>query len=306
MIDRALIKISVLGGLNLILAAFFSYEFTAAIALPELKRLLFIFIILIVWLALFALQTFLIHSPRLVLGLTALQGVAVWLFLNQKFAALPIAAAAVLILFLTMGMLSGRAQLRNSLKIRFLRVSHRATAIALTGLSFFAVLYLLGVLDFTEPATAKNVLKFLLQGSEPIVSKFVPGFSLEAPVIEVVESFARSELPAGTPASLVDQAADDLLKNLSNRFGIVIRGQDTVIDAIIAASLPKLTDLGPAYQTLTLAAIGLVFFGFFKFLAFFLNLIIIILSALIYKLLLVTGFMYITLENQSKEVIVVN
>lgn len=310
MVDRSLPKIIILGALGVGFSALFGYFFVNLVttSLPSITTLLpLLYTILAVsgFLILVTLQALLIKSVRIASLIALLETLALWLFVPEKFSLLALIGAALLLVFLISGFLNCRNYLNNSLKIKFFPVGRRVTPVAMTGLTLFLTLYLLSSFNLKEPAIPRTIFDFFIQGSEPIVAKFIPGFTLDGSIDDTLRAFVTSQLPAGTPTAAVAASVSELRQTVAQATGVRITGGEKVLDALYNISISQLLALPPLLKILALAVIGLAIFGLIKTLAFFLNWIIILVSFLIYRLLLALGFFYVAMENQSKEVIVV-
>lgn len=305
-IDRSIYKIAALGAAGVILAGLFGYELFSLSAAPDLSRTLIIIGLGVGWLSLLTLRTFLIKSAKIALGLIFLEILALWTFMPQKFAGFNLLGAVILLIFLTIGFIGGRADINNSLKIKFWHTSRRTIPAAMTGLAILITFYVLQSFKLTEFSIPRGAFDLFLKSSEPIAAVLIPNFSLDAKVNDVLRSFVESRLPPGTPAPVISEAVAGLKTSIREATGINISGEERVGDALYDISIARLLDLPSAVKTLALISLGLLIFLFLKGLALILNWVIIILAFLIFQMLLALNFLHIGLESQNKEIIVVN
>ena len=305
-IDRSVFKIAALSVASVILAGLFAYQFFHLALDADLSAVLIVIGLGVGWLTFVTLQTFLIKSLNIAGGLVFFEVLAVWLMMPQKFSSLNLLGIIILLILLVIGFIGGRADINNSLKIRFWRTSRRTVPAAMTGLAILITLYLLQSFNLTQFSIPRSAFDFFLKSSEPLLAFFIPNFSLDAKVDDVLKSFVESRLPPVTPAPVVNEAVLGLKKSIREATGINISGEERVGDALYDISIARLLSLPSAVKTLALVALGLLIFLFLKGLALVLNWIIIMLAFLIFQMLLAFNFMHVGIESRNKEIIVVN
>jgi len=305
-VDRSALKIGALGAVGVILAGLFAYQFFRLGAEAGLAEILSVLGLGIGWLALVCLRVFLIKTLNIALGTAFFEVLAVWLMMPQKFSALNLLGIVIFFLLLVVGFIGGRADLNNSLKIKFWRVSRRTVPTALTGLALLITLSVLQSFNLTEFSIPRSAFNFFLKSSEPVIAGFIPDFSLEAKVNDVLKSFVESRLPPGTPAPVIDEAISGLKKSIRETTGVNVSGEEKVGEALYDISIAKLLTLPSTLKVLALIVLGLLIFLFIKGLAFVLNWIIIMLAFLIFQMLVAFNFMHVGTESRNQEIIVVD
>lgn len=305
-IDRSLVKVLSFSAATVILAGLFSYRFSLLTESLNLVALWLAVGAAILWMTLFGIQVFVIKSPRLELFLAALNALAVWIFSAQKFSLSALLAFFLLFVFLAVAALRGRMFIDNSLTIKLTQTVVLVTRLALTGLALFLAVYLISFLNFPDLAVSRDVFGFFLSGSDVIVARLIPGFSFDATIDSVLKSFVRSRSAPGTSAATIDRQANELRTALAERFSTLIAPQEKTIDVFYKVMSARLSGLSEYLKILTAAVMVILVFLVVKGLALIANLIIIPLSLLIYRLLTAFNFMHTTLENRSKEIIVVD
>ena len=295
-----------LGAVGVFLAIFFGYYFSNLFYGFNSNQLLSAAIALVLWLGISTLGPFFIKSANIGLLFAFLDTLVVWFWLQNKFSLFTLIAAAALFLALFFAFLKGRAEINDSLKIRFVRISRRILRSALTGIAFLAAFYLLGFLNFPKLTISDRAFEFFLKGAEPIIAQIIAGFSLEAPFDKTLENFIRSRSPQGTQEALIRGAVNDVRQNIIKATDTFISPIDKTTQVLYNISISKLLTLPRAFKILVFIAIGLLVFFLVKSAVFFLGWLIIVIALLAYEVLFAFNFGYLASENRTKEVIIVN
>ena len=305
-IDSSRMKIIAFSSVSVLSAVIFSYYFRRLFSGFGTGDLLNVGIILIFWMAIFILSSLLVKSLNIGFGIIFLEVFAVWIFLPGKFSLFPILAVAALFGGLALGFLRGRTEVQNSLEIKFLKASRRASNLALTGIALFVTLILLGTFGFREFNVSKRAFEVVLKAAEPIVVQFIPGFSLAAPFNETLKNFVRSRVQQGTQEAAINETASNLRADIVKSTGTTLEPGDTTIDALYKIFTFKLLTLPLDLKNFVFLTAGILIFFLMKGVNFFLNLIINAVAFLLYQLLIAFNFMHIASENRTKEVLIVD
>lgn len=305
-IDSSRVKVIALASVSVFLALIFGYFFRKLSFGFTVSDLLNVAAILTFWIVVFVLSSLLIKSINIGFGVVFLQAFAIWILLPSKFSLFALLAIVALVLGLMMGFLKGRTEMRDLLKIKFLKISRHVSSLVLTGIALFITLYLLSTFNFPEFTISKGAFEFSLKGVEPIVAQFIPGFSLDAPFDETLKNFIRSRVPQETTETAVNEAASNLHADITKGTGTALEAADKTIDAFYKIFIFKLFTLPQGLKNFVFLALGLLIFVLIKGINFFINLIVNGLAFLIYELLLAFNFMYIGSENRTKEVLIVD
>ncbi len=306
-VDTSPVKVGAICSVSVLLAIFAGYAMSRiAGGAEELSALVIATAAVVAWISVSTLKAFIIKSLKIGLTVSLLEAVAAWVFLPDRFSKFAIVSGIAVFLFFAVGFVKGRREIGECLKVRFLRAGSAVSKTAMTGLAIFATLTFLGSFGFPELSIPRGAFEFAFAGSDRVIANFIPGFSSEASVDEVLRNFVRSQLPQGTPDAVIIQSVSELKRAIADGVGLRLTGGEPVMDALYALSSEKLDGLSPALKLVAMIVIGILAFGIAKTAAFILNWFVIIFSYLFYQMLLAFNFMHVVYENRGKEIIVVD
>ncbi len=289
---------------GVVAAWLFGYEFRIWLQSPSGGEFIALMVILLFWITALGLTVFFLKSREVAMGAILLQTGALWSSLAEKFSSFTGIGVGLLAAVFFLGFLRGRADLANSVKIRFFRTAYRAIPVFTTGIVLFFTFYFLGALNVSNSDLHKAAIGFFFQSSESVTGQVFPGFAADKSVDEVFRGAARVKLPDATDAEIQEKVRE--MKDFVRRAtGFPLNGGERFTDAFYNLTVAKLTGLLPAYRLFVLAAFGLLLFGAVKGLAFFVNWAVVGLTFLAFEALLAMNFMTIRLESSSREIIVV-
>ncbi len=304
-VDRSIIKITAFAAVSALFVFFFGYELRHLVEEPTGGRLIFTLAAGMLWLATAVLHPYVIKSVRVGIFAFLIEIGALVGALAGKELPLIAAVTAPLFLFLVSGFVIGRRALTNSVKIKFFQHGSRIMQAFATGLSLFLALYLAASFSVADQFVTERSIRFFLGGSEPILRRYLPDFSLGAPVGDVLRNVAARQLPPGAPPALLDQAVQGLLAQIRERTGASIRASDSVLQVVTRFANDRFGSLSRNMKLVTLAVIALLIFLTVKGLAFLINWPILVVSFAFYEFLLAFRFMHLEFETVQKEIIVV-
>jgi hypothetical protein len=221
-------------------------------------------------------------------------------------------AAASVVLLVPWGDASGRSELRSRLEIKFFRAARPSLQKLTTALALLFVILYLPQLSYTNGFVSEENFRYFFNGSAKIVQNFYPEVELTSSVNSLAKSAALQEfqnsvvfqnMPSSDKDTALKQAADQIVKNLGERLGIIISGNETVskmfYDYIISV-LSKLREsseywfiIGWAITVfLLLRGIGTIFYWLAGLIAF-----------LVYQILLAADFVHVSGEMATREVL---
>lgn len=315
-VDRSLWKIFILGilfigGSWLAVQAFnqFLLGLTPALFLYALLGTVF-------FLAMLLLNVFFIKSyPKIILLVLLAAAVPLAVFYPRLEPVL-LGGLGVYFLFLLNASRRGYRSLENSMKVRFFLTAGAILPKAVTGLLLlFAVLFFSRYFDlaagnFNERFNRAFISQLVTVG-EPAVRFFLPGFSASQPTDETLKLFVRGQINSLVPdyerylpevrERIFNETFVTFKRNLETAVGPV-DGQaplaENLYRLLAERYLNELDGDGRFYfavgftVVLFLVAKGVIsiFHWLIGFLAF-----------LVFKMLLITNFGYISLENRSRE-----
>jgi hypothetical protein len=218
----------------------------------------------------------------------------------------------------------GRNLLENSIKVKFFDTARNILPKAATGLLLFAcVLFYLNYFEWGNftPAMGHKIVTGVLLDAEPIVKVIVPSVSLGATIGEVSRSLAFEQLrnaklqvpgvtsgpetdfrslPNLDQQKLADKAAEQLLSIFESRFGPVNPNEKITDFAYTLVNKYTSSSLGGYPWVLPLVSV-FIFFTAVKGVLVLLYWFFALIAYLIFKLLLVFGFAYSSMETRSRE-----
>lgn len=281
------------------------------------------------------LYIFFLHNKRVTVLLALLVSFAPLVLFHSKFGILPsialVMGSLVFFAFLVLGIRRGKVVLRNSVKVKFLLVARPALPKIITGLLLFLmVVFYLSYFEWGEynEKIGKKISDDILKSSEPALKLWFPKTSVQQSVDEFIIKVAENQveksqreiavssgrdpqaisglLPPLEKKRVVNSLAYELKKNLEGAVG-PLDSQEPVQGAfyrIVRERVqPSFEKTG--FKSLIGVIISFILFTFLRSLAPLFYWLIEILTLITYKILLLTGFAYITFENSKKENIVI-
>lgn len=200
-----------------------------------------------------------------------------------------------------------QTELKESMEIRFWKTSRIVMGLGTMAVAIFASMAYFSMFKLDDPAAAQKTLEVLVRPVEPLVSGYIPNFSVNSSVNAIAEALVPSELklaPENQKREFIAQAAAKLSDAFAGFARVKVAIGDSVIDILYKATIGKLAQQSPSYQNLILIAVAIVFFFFIKFLLFLIDWLAVLLGYAFYHLLLSFRFFRIELQNVPKRTIV--
>jgi len=300
-VERRTWKIPLLVTITSGFALWFAFQFRAWINEPTLERAVLVFAIAALWLAAATLVSFLLDDGLVAGGFALLQGIAFWLPTSERFSGFVVIGAGVLVAFSFIAFLRAEHELKNSLKIDFFRMGVHGARFSMIGLVLFVTFTIVQIFNLPTAELHRSALDSIIKGSEPFVGKFIPGFSREKTVDEILRALVTAESEAGNGE--IEKKVKELKTRVSEATGVSVEGK--LKDFLYDASFAKIFGLPPAYKLVVLVGIGILIFGVIKVVGMALLWIAIALAAGMFHMLRAAGFVTVTLENAKQEVIII-
>lgn len=304
-VDRFTGKVVGLLGLGVFAAWIFGYEFRVWFSSPTIGEFSALLVLTAFFLTVFTVTSFAIKGVQVMAAGVILQIAAVWASLDGKFSVFTLIGLGTLFVFLVAGFVRGRSDILNSVKIRFFRISYRMVTVATTGFVLFFVFYLVGSLNLSQTNFHRGTIDFLLGISESATENIIPGFSRDKSIDDVLRAFIRAKAPAGMTEAEIQLNIVTMKEEIRKATGFRLDGRERFSEALYELTVAKFSTLAPAYQTLMIIFAGIVIFGFVKGLAFFLNIIVVLLAFVAYQTLIALNIITVRLESANREVITV-
>ncbi len=329
--DRSFWKVLILAvlGAGSVFLSFFLFD--KFLIEGNLTRLLGSVIFTFVFLALFVLQVFFTKSRAKIIILSLIQALApLLLFIERLFpspSVLLIVGIGLFFIFLAAAASRGRENIANGLTVRFFPVAKGILSRAVAGLliafsfQFYLTYFVWG--GFNE-SFSRRLVNDALAASEPIVRIVLADVSFDGTVDEFFRDIAGDELRKIKVGSGGEQAAVEFEKlllaeqeKIIGEISLTLQGQAEKIfgplnpkskmNAEVFRIVKDYVDgIPPATKSVFSVVLAVLFFFSARGIAFFLYFIPELVAFLMFKLLIVTGFAYVSLESRSREFIMLS
>jgi len=308
-VEYSPIKIIIFGALLVAASLIFGYTLRGFILAPALGSLIYFGLALIGFAAIFALQVVFIKGLQVGALVILLSVLAFTSFFYKSISLILVLTALVAFLLLLQAIGSGQAEIRNVLKISFLRVAKPVIFKGATALALFGVVLFVLSINLTNVELSKKMLDFVLSPAGPITARFMgmPDFSFDKSLREILVARLPKELtalPTALKNQAIDEAAQRLEEEITNLVKITLEPTDTLKDIAYKATFGKLFTFSKTAQNFILAALGLILFLLVRSVLFVLNYLAMLIAYLLYEILFLAGFFYVSLESRPKEIIV--
>ncbi|MEK7192131.1 MAG: hypothetical protein AAB646_01280 [Patescibacteria group bacterium] len=300
-------KLIALFGASALSALLFGFAFKAFIQNNGLIFWILAGFSAILFLAIAVIVALLVKRPIFGFSVMAVDMAAMLIIFYEHFSLALLISFFVSAALLMFGYSRGQQDLKNNLNLRFIKTAESVLGPASSALAIFAILLYISMINLKDPTAAKQNLEIIAKPSETFVRPYIPNFSLQNSLNQIAAKLLPKEL-ASAPQELKNQFIQESSIRLSEIVGnftnLSVKSSDRVIDIIYKATIGRLLNLPALQQNLVLFAAGVFLFLLIRFALIFVNWISIGLAFGIYKILLAAGFCKIILQNQPKNVIV--
>ncbi|MBI5732921.1 hypothetical protein HY967_03110 [Candidatus Jorgensenbacteria bacterium] len=332
--DRSPLKIILIGVVGVVLSTFSIYYVNQFLFSAKAGHFWLSVLFSVVFVAVTILQTLFIKGGGKLKLIALVESIApLSLFYERLYpdVSIPLLfGAGLFFIFVVGGLTRGSKILENGLKIRFWEIASSVTSKAVTGLLIFiSVLIYLNYFKWgnLNEEVGRKLLHNTMQSSAPAVKYWIPVFSAEETIGNVLRSFSEEELKRSQPDivestqtdfqtafnQLPEEAKTKLIEEVTVRLrssleSIVgpLKGDDQVVDVAYrfiknyAVHMPEgvRSYIGFAVAVLAFFAIkgiAVLFYWFINAVAF-----------MLFKFLLVLNFAYVSLETRSREFIMLS
>lgn len=317
-VDFSLPKVIGVGALGVILAGAMGYFLRAWLdfkGTDSLQPLLTFVLAIVVFLAVFVLQTLFLKSKAIVNSVIILESLALAAPFLGYFSWYVLAAWLLALLNFLNASFRGRSEMDNQLRIKFFRIKKPVVSRALTALSLFiALIYFNGPNAGADFGISKQTIKSFLKPSEPILQRtLIKNFSFDMSMYQFVDAALGSQIagklgisaeaiPQAMRAPLINQGIAQLRAQLAP-YGINFRNNDTITDILYNYLSKLVVQIPETFRPLiTIGGIFLVFLVFRSF-GFLFHWAAGALSYVLYEAAMLSGFARLTLESRSREII---
>lgn len=222
------------------------------------------------------------------------------------------AAAGIMLVFSLWGDILGRRELENSLQIRFFRTAKPILKKLTTALALLLIVLYLPQWHRSSVFVPEETFQGFFDWAANLTSNFYPNISFNSSFGALTEDLAAAklagdplfrELQPSTRASVLKETADQVAASLSESLGIDILAEDSVSGVFYDFIVKLLEGWRDRFQDVflfgwvamvffILRGFGIIFYWVVGFLAF-----------IVYQILLASGFMRITGETRTHEII---
>ncbi len=316
-LDSSIIKIIILTSVGLISALCFGYFLKLFILESQPYFLLFSFLAVIGFLALYLLDIFFIKTIWLTNLIVFLEMLAFLAPFYDRLSMIIGLASLIGFLLLVWGIYSGRNELEDRLKIKFWEVSKKSLPKAITGLALIATIVSVGFFSLEEnnffiskPVFEKGVSSLF---NFDLVQNFLPGFNLSLPVEDLIKNIAINQiegnselkiLPSSAKAALINQTVKELKNKISDFISMPLNLKAKASEALYEIMVKKISQSPENNKSLVLIIIAVLIFLTIISLSWLIRFIATCPAYIIYEICLALGFSTIMMENKSKEIIV--
>lgn len=321
-VDRNPIKIVLIGIFGIALSVWAVYSFFQFFTEGNAGYLIWAGLAGILFVAVAIAQAFLIKNSKLMKFITLLEAFAPIALFYQRIVPEPSAplliGALLLWYMISIGIGRGSRMLGNSMRIRFFEVARAVFPRVTTGMTLFiTIVFYLTFFVWGGMTTETGRLFFsgTLETIQPAVRIWFPQTSFNGSVHQVLEGIVESQFNRGTIGSAEEFSPDERAAIISKSvitIGASLEGTFGRIDF----NAPFVNELYRIFlgllqsSSLMSLAIGfgtaLVLFFVLRSITALLSGIILVFGYIFFKILLITNFAHIAVENRSREFVILS
>lgn len=218
----------------------------------------------------------------------------------------------VMFILLLWGALSGRAEMENSLEIRFFRITRRPLSQTITALSVVAILLYVPQWQNKEDFISQKSFDSIFATSRGVAGRLYPEFNFNSDMNALAQSLAQTKLnensqykllPPAVKEGLVEKTSVEVVKSLGDNLGLELTGEEdigTVLYRYISKWLDSWrTKLGSTFLVLW----SILAFLFIRGIGTLLGYFVAFLAYVIYHILLIMDVIKIDSELQPQEIV---
>ncbi|MGC9046702.1 MAG: hypothetical protein ACP5IC_01105 [Minisyncoccia bacterium] len=219
-------------------------------------------------------------------------------------------------IFTISGIYDGFHLLKNSLKIKFGRIAKTVIIKTTTGIFLLlSVIFWHSYFNINTKTFNESIHKQILQllvGSMDITSYYKDfGLVSNTKIDDLLKQYIKDKLIEQNPEfknylpevqnNTIEQILPNIKNQLSQTFGFTVDGSKTFTANLESWSWQKINSANDTARIIYSVIIALLVFSMLKFIMFFIRWLIILLAFLIYRILVLSNFAFVSLENRSRE-----
>lgn len=304
-------KIIIFGAVTVLAAAIFGYG-ASVFGSASANFYWFLMAVLagFIFLALFFIQVLVIKEKKLAITLIGLEVAAMtWPFLIRPSVWLiPIVIGTLF--FFAYAHFNGRLAIKNMVKVDFFRLRHSIMILATLGIIFFAITTYISTFERDDFRISEEAIELTARPLAPAIAKIIPNFSIDQSLQDILESTAMElhgeeleNLSSKEQDSIVQGTVNQLKELVAKMSGVKIRLDEDFVTASSKIINGLMKNVPEKYQGTFLTFLGATAFLLVSGGTFIINLVASILAWLLYRLLLLTGFVYIRSNKITQEVV---
>lgn len=262
------------------------------------------------FLVLFLFQVIFLNDWRAALLVILLEVALISLPLLSYWPSRVAVIAGVSFLLFLWAFFRGQAALKNMVRVEFSAFRHSVLTPALLSVLIFLIGTYVSLSDLRKVSLPEGTVSFFVYPFEPIIAGFLPNFSLDDSFGNVLRSvsfrayaYQLEQLDPPARAQLVESSILKFRESIQQAVNIRL-GLDenivTVTNKVITVALAKIP---PAYKRLTLLLLGLVLLFVISGGAHLVSLFIGFLAWLVFRLLVMGGFIQTASRKIEQEVV---
>jgi hypothetical protein len=210
------------------------------------------------------------------------------------------------------GAVSGRAEMENSLEVKFFRVTQKPLSRTITALSIVAILLYVPKWQDKADFISEKAFDSMFSTSKNVAGRLYPEFNFNSDMNALAESLAQTKLnensqyqllPPAVKAEVAKKTSSEVVKSLGENLGLQLTGTEDIATVLYKYILRLLeswrTKLGGAFLVLW----GITVFLFIRGIGTFVGYFVAFFAYVIYHILLSADFIKIESELQAKEVV---
>lgn len=288
-------------------ALIFGLVFKGFIGAGTLLSLVFLLLAIIVFQAVFLIQSLLINNFLVNLGIVAFDSVLIMAVFFNQLSFLMLFAGLSIIGFLIVAYYNAQLELKNNLEVRFFKISNHVMRYASSALAIFAIISYLSLLNLEDPASARRALAIAVKPSEPIIAAYIPGYKATDSLVQIAAKIMPPDVKISSQAvqnNFIEQSSIRLSQVIGGYINSPVSPRDNTLDIAYKATVAKLLKFSPTVQGLILFGAGILIFFVVKVFLIVVNWAATFLAFGIYQLLWGSGFFKIEMQSKTKKVIV--
>lgn len=304
-------KIIIFGAVTVLAAAIFGYGASVFGSATANYTWFFTAVIAgLIFLALFFIQTLIIKEKKLAIILIGLEVAAmIWPFLIRPSVWL-IPIVLITLFFFIYAHLNGRLAMKNMVKIDFFSLRYSIMIMATLGVIFFAVTTYISTFERDDFQVSEGAIELTTRPLAPAIAKIIPNFSIDQSLQDILESTAAElhgeeleDLSGEEQDSIIQGTVNQLKELIAKMSGVKVRLDEDFVTASKNIVDGLMKNIPEKYQGTFLTFLGAAVFLLVSGGTLVINLVASLLAWLLYKLLLLTGFVYIRSNKITQEII---